>query len=216
MSRMQVNGSAARRCVVVGGAEINDTETIRGCLRGDDFVIACDCGLRHMASLGIKPDLIVGDFDSYENPRADVETIVLPREKDDTDTFFAAKEALKRGFDDFLLLGVVGERLDHTLANLSILLYLDARGKRAVILDDRSEMEIVSGKPTFISDRYAYFSLLNITGVAEGVTIRRAKFPLENGAITCEYQYAVSNETLPGQTAEVSLTRGKLLLIKDR
>ena len=208
-----------RRCVIIGGASIGDYGTVSAKLRQDDYMIYCDCGLRHMDGLGAEPDLIVGDFDSYSNPEFDTETIVLPCEKDDTDTVFAVKEALRRGFEDFLLIGVVGERLDHTLGNVSILLMLDSEGKVGTIIDDYSEMEIVSdrcGKPCIIDDSYVYFSLINISGTARGVTIRGAKYPLENAEITCEYQYGVSNEVLPGSTAEVSVGEGRLLLVKVR
>ena len=208
-----------RRCVIIGGASIGDYDAVCRWLRPDDYVIYCDCGLRHMDGFGVEPDLIVGDFDSYSNPEYDTETIVLPCEKDDTDTVFAVKEALRRGFEDFLLIGVVGERLDHTLGNVSILLMLDSAGKKGIIIDDYSEMEIVSDrceKPCIIDDSYAYFSLLNISGKASGVTIRGAKYPLEDAEITCEYQYGVSNEALPGCTAEVIVGEGKLLLIKVR
>ena len=205
-----------KRCVIVGGADIGNYAYIREALTADDYVVFCDSGLRHMEQLCAKPSLIVGDFDSHENPHLDAETIVLPCEKDDTDTVYAVKEAVRRGFDAFLLVGVVGGRLDHTLGNVSILLYLDAIGKKGVIIDDYSEMEIVSSAPAHISDAYAFFSLLNITGCARGISIQNAKYPLENGEITCEYQYGVSNEVLPGKTAIVSLREGKLLLIKDR
>ena len=208
-----------RRCVIVGGASIGDYRTVGAMLRQDDYVIYCDCGLRHMDGLGAEPDLIVGDFDSYSTPEMGTETIVLPCEKDDTDTVFAVKEAIKRGFEDFLLVGVVGERLDHTLGNVSILLMLDSTGKKGTIIDDYSEIEIVSDrceKPCIIDDSYVYFSLINISGTARGVTIRGAKYPLENAEITCEYQYGVSNEVLPGSTAEVSVGEGRLLLVKVR
>lgn len=203
-----------RRCVIVGGAEINRYDVVRARLRDDDYFVFCDSGLRHMEGLGACPDLIIGDFDSHENPRMDVETIVLPIEKDDTDTFFAAKEMLSRGFEEFLLVGVIGARLDHTIANLSILLMLDTAGKKATAVDDYSEMEVVSSEPAFIEDTYSYFSLLNITGEAEGVTIKNAKYPLENAAIECDYQYGVSNEILTGKVAGVSVAKGRLLLIK--
>ena len=205
-----------KRCVIVGGADINNYEYIKSCLRNDDFIVFCDSGLKHLESLQVKPGLIVGDFDSHDNPQLDVETIVLPCEKDDTDTVFAVKEALKRGFDDFLLIGVVGARLDHTLGNVSILLYLDALGKKGTIIDDYSEMEIVSSEPVYIDDSFAYFSLLNISGIAKGISIENAKYPLNNAEITCEYQYGVSNEVTPGMTAKVTVKEGKLLLIKDR
>ena len=203
-----------RRCVIIGGAGIERYDIVRARLRDDDYFVFCDSGLRHAEGLGASPDLIVGDFDSHENPHMDVETIVLPREKDDTDTFFAAKEMLSHGFEEFLLVGVIGARLDHTLANLSILLMLDTAGKSAKAVDDYSEMEIVSSGPAFIEDTYSFFSLLNITGEAEGVTIENAKYPLEGAALECDYQYAVSNEVLPGKVARVSVAKGRLLLIK--
>ena len=204
------------RCVIVGGADINNYGFIREKLCADDHVIFCDSGLKHLENLQVQPSLIVGDFDSHENPHLDVETIVLPCEKDDTDTVFAVKEAIKRGFDDFLLIGVVGARLDHTLGNVSILLYLNSLGKKGCIIDDYSEMEIVTDKPVPITEKYAFFSLLNVTGCARGITITGAKYLLDNAEITCEYQYGVSNEVLPGQTAYVSVREGCLLLIKDR
>ena len=204
------------RCVIVGGADINNYGFIREKLCADDYVIFCDSGLKHMESLHVEPSLIVGDFDSYENPHLDVETIVLPCEKDDTDTVFAVKEAIKRGFDDFLLVGVIGARFDHTLGNVSILLYLDSLKKKGCIIDDYSEMEIVSNEPVSISDRYSFFSLLNITGCAKGITITGAKYPLADGEISCEYQYGVSNEVSPGETAVVSVKEGRLLLIMVR
>lgn len=204
------------RCVIVGGADINNYEYIRSTLRQNDYVIFCDSGLKHLEALQVQPGLIVGDFDSHDNPHLTVETIVLPCEKDDTDTVYAVKEAVKRGFDDFLLIGVVGARLDHTLGNVSILLYLDSLEKRGCIIDDYSEMEIVSEKPVSVTNDYSFFSLLNITGCAKGITITGAKYPLTDAEISCEYQYGVSNEVLPGETAVVSVKCGKLLLIKDR
>lgn len=203
-----------KRCVIIGGADISRYERVRTYLREDDFYICCDSGLRHRAGLGIVPDLIVGDFDSHDDPHLNIETITLPCEKDDTDTVFAVKEALARGFQDFLLLGVIGGRLDHTLGNVSILMMLDSQGKRAVALDDFSEIQVVSAEPVQISNQYAYFSLLNITGVAKGITIKGAKYPLKDAEITCEYQYGISNEVLPGMTAEVSVKTGRLLLLK--
>ena len=205
-----------KRCVIVGGADVNNYEYINEKIRKDDFVIFCDSGLKHLSKLETTPSLIVGDFDSHENPMMNVETIVLPCEKDDTDTVCAVKEALKRGFDEFILIGVIGARLDHTLGNVSILLYLDSLSKKGIIIDNYSEMEIVSTKCAYIDDAYAFFSLLNITGVAKGVTIKNAKYPLDNAQIECEYQYGISNEVIKGKRAEVTVSDGKLLLIKVR
>ena len=57
-------------------------------------------------------------------------------------------------------------------------------------------------------------SLLNVSGTARGITIENAKYPLNNAEITCEYQYGISNEVLSGRTAKVTVSSGKLLLVK--
>lgn len=202
------------RCVIIGGAEIGDYSRISRILRGDDFFICCDSGLRHAEKLRITPSLIVGDFDSSERPDTDIETIALPREKDDTDSVYAAKEAVRRGYENFLLIGMIGERFDHTFGNVSLLLWLDSIGKKAQIADDYSEMEIVSRGTAEIDDSYAFFSLLNISGTAQDITIRGAKYPLEGAEITSEYQYGISNEVIPGGKATVSVGKGGVLLVK--
>ncbi len=204
-----------KRCVIVGGADINKAERIREMIEPGDFVIYCDCGLRHREALGIEPDLIIGDFDSWQKPETDTETIVLPVIKDDTDTVYAVKEAVKRGYDEFLLIGVFGGRLDHTLGNLSILLNLFKQGKKATAVDDYSIITVVGKEPQHIGSEYAFFSLLAIDGEAKGVTIKGAKYPLENAVITPDFPLGVSNEVLPGKTAEVSVKEGSLILIKD-
>ena len=202
------------RCVIIGGADISDYERIIGFLRPDDFCVCCDSGLRHADRLRITPSLIVGDFDSHEKPDTAVETIVLPVEKDDTDTVYAAREAVRRGFEDFLLIGVTGARFDHTFGNISLLLWLDSRGKKARIVDDYSAMEIVGRQPAEIDPSFSFFSLLNISGLAEGVTISGAKYPLDSAEIRSEYQYGISNEVLPGRKAVVSVAKGRLLLVR--
>ncbi|MBR3125489.1 MAG: thiamine diphosphokinase [Mogibacterium sp.] len=213
-----------RRCVIVGGAEIGDYGRARTYLNDSDYLIYCDSGLRHMDGLGILPSLIIGDWDSHDDPHMEVETITLPVAKDDTDTVYAMREGMKRGFKDFLLVGAVGERLDHTLVNTYILTSLENRGCHGMIVDDYSEMELVSSwtddagaghhGTAFVEDRYPFFSLLALEGEAHGVTIRNAKFGLEGATIGPDYQYATSNEVLPGKTAEITVEDGRLLLIK--
>ena len=194
------------RCVIIGGAEISNYEFVREYLRPEDFCIFCDCGLEHEAGLGVRADLVVGDFDSHELP-VDIspeKLIVLPREKNDTDTMYAIRDGIRRGFEEFLLIGVIGARLDHTLVNVYGLLKLAMAGKFAKILDDYSEMEIIlPGDVKRVSGEFRYFSLVSISGIARGVNITGAKFALEDGEIRSEYQFATSNEVLPAHVAEI-------------
>lgn len=203
-----------KRCVIVGASEIKNYDRIKSYFEEEDFFVFCDGGFKHNMFLNVVPNLIIGDFDSYSYEDFNVETISLPKEKDDTDTIYAVKEMLKRNYDYFLLIGVTGKRLDHTLANLSILLMIYEQNKKAMIVDDFSEIEIVGKEKVYIKDNYKYFSLLNIYGIAKGVEIKNAKYNLKDASITTSYQYAVSNECLKDKICEVSVEKGNLLLIK--
>ncbi len=213
-----------KRCVIVSAGEIRDYERARVFLQPDDYFIFCDGGLTHAQGLGRVPDLIVGDFDScnssdlskYVGTAGHPEIVKLPREKDDTDTFFAVKEGLRRGFKDFLLTGVTGQRLDHTMANFSALIYLYKNGAHALIIDDSAVYETAGKEGVKIEDDCSYFSLIPLTGTVSGVTIKGAAYPLENGQVGFDYIYTTSNEVLPGQTAFVKADEGLLLVIKGK
>ena len=207
------------RCVIIGAAKIGDYARLRKIIKDEDFVIYCDGGLKHCSKDGLDrtPNLVVGDFDSYQLPEGfgdTIEIIVLPCEKDDTDTVYAMKEALRRGYKDFLFLGVIGERLDHTLGNVYMLEYLARAGVSARLRDDYSEVQLISAGETVLVEDCFRFSLLNISGTAQGITINGAKYPLQNGTIESRYQYGISNESLPGEQTTVTLKEGSLLLIR--
>lgn len=210
------------RAVIIGAATIINYKKIASYLNPlQDFFIYCDGGLYHQGELenhcchSLKPNLAVGDFDSHPAPQgADYPIIQLPREKDDTDTWFAVKEAIGRGFTQFLLLGVVGQRLDHSMANLSILLHLHELGFSSLLVDDYSEMEVVGQKSALVSCDFSYFSLLNIDGTAKNVTITNAHYPLDRAELKASYQYAISNKVLPNKIAKITVESGCLLLTR--
>ena len=203
-----------RRAVVIAGGEIISYERVRSFLKPEDYYIFCDSGLFHKEGLNVEPDLIIGDFDSHEKVDTGSEIITLPEMKDDTDSLSGVKLALKRGFKDFLLLGMTGRRMDHTLCNLYLLSYIKSHHGRALIVDDWSEMEVVENEEVFISVSYAYFSLIAWKGKCEGVNIDNALYPLSSAVIEPEYQYGISNEPLKGGS-RVWVEKGSLLLIKD-
>ena len=209
------------RCVIISAGQIDNYERSKSFIQPGDFCIFCDDGLRHAEKLGVIPDLIVGDFDScdfsdlskYAGTAGHPEIIKLPREKDDTDTLYAAKLAVEGGYDDFLFLGAMGGRFDHALGNVSILLYLHGLGKKAQLVDDYSVMRIAGKEPLCIEDSCSYFSVLTVAGDVSGVNIKNAKYPLENASLKADFQLGISNEVLPGKTAEVSVEHGRVLVV---
>lgn len=213
--------------VIISAAPIEDYDEVKSVLVKNNIIgtegqanagiiIYCDAGLNHEEKLGLKPDLIVGDFDSHDAPDRSVETVRLNVMKDDTDTLHAVKMALERGYRSFVFIGAIGRRFDHSFANISILMYLRSHGAKGMIIDDYSEIELVGDEPAYIDDSYPYYSLMAVSGRAEGVYEENALYPLENATITQDYQYGISNEVLKGQQAKVWCNKGLLLLIKVR
>lgn len=205
------------KCVIIAGSAIENYEWTRSHIDENDFCIYCDSGLYHEEGLKRKPDLIIGDFDSHPKPVTDIETIKLPTEKDDTDSLYAVKEAIKRGYTQFVLIGVLGKRFDHSLGNLAILIMLEEKGYSGVIVDDYSEITLISGESRnteSITDDFKFFSVLCAGGNADGVTITGAKYNIENADLTMDFPIGVSNEVKKGDTAQVSVEHGRLYIIK--
>ena len=209
------------RAVIVCGAKIKDYEFVSSFFKEGDFFIYCDSGLIHedrfLSKSDTKAGLIIGDFDSHQRPERDVEIIELPTVKDDTDSVYAIKEAISRGYKDILIVGAIGDRFDHSLVNAYALMLINDLGASGKIVDDYSEMTLVDNRiPAQIDSKWRYFSLIAISGTVSGVTIKNAKYNLDNATINPKYQYAISNEVAGKIPAMVSVEEGALLLIKDR
>ena len=211
------------RIVIVCAGPIKNYKKIRKYIKKNDYFIFCDGGLTHQKPLKVAPDMIIGDFDSYKkNPAIlqkkykNCKIITLPTEKDDTDSIYASKKAMELKPTEVILLGAVGNRFDHSIANISILINLFNNGINCKLIDDFSIMQIVGKEEVHVSKEYSFFSLINICGTSEGITIKDAMYPLDNGTINCNYQYGISNQVLKGKEySTVSVKNGYGLLIMD-
>lgn len=186
----------SKRAVVFSAVPV-ETE-MAGYLRPGDFIVACDAGYRNAAKLGVRPDLIVGDFDSAPQPQTDRQTIVLPHVKDDTDTQFAAKWLVEHGFDEVVLLGALGgARVEHMFANVSTGLYLAMHGVQVVLADARSEMHyLLPEQPLHLARKdWMYLSVFALGAPMTGVTLEGVYYPLREATLSeLDYPLGTSNE----------------------
>ena len=180
----------------------------------DALVIAADGGLKHTESLGLRPDIILGDFDSLGYIPED--SRVYPVEKDDTDAMLAVRVGLERGCDTFLFYGAMdGPRLDHTIANFQTLGYLTTHGARGWLIGKDYIATVLSGESIgFSENATGIFSAFCLGGGAD-VSIEGLHYPLAHGRLTPDFPLGVSNHFV-GKPAEITVHDGLVLALWDR
>ncbi len=191
----------------------------------NDLVIAADSGYLTARRLGVTPDILLGDLDSLDrsklapNELDDMEKILVPSVKDDTDTQLALDTAIARGAKNVCIVGGLGGRLDHTLSSVFLLEHISRQGVVGMMTDGRNRVHIMctnGDKQTFTVKReYKYLSLVALSDVCRGVSVTGVFYPLDNVELTRRYSYAVSNE-ITDDCAQISLGDGVMLVIESR
>ncbi len=184
-------------------------------IRAEDFIICADNSFPRTIAENIKPDLIIGDFDTGAPVGFPEGTEVLrfPVEKDDADSMLCVKEAAARGYTDITVVGGISGRLDHTFANIQMLAYGAERGLDITLKDSENEAFLMRhGKMTLPRKSGFSLSLFSYGREADGITISGVKYPLSGGALTNRFPLGLSNE-ITADYAEITLEKGLLLII---
>jgi len=204
------------RAFVFGGGEIF-SEYIEERPSDGDLVVCADSGYRNARLMGVKTDILVGDFDSLGDIPADVgEVVQVPREKNSTDTQLAVDVALERGADEIVIVASTGGRCDHALSSLAILEYVWDKRKPAYIVNGQNRVRFLRDSGVIlIRSQYKYFSVITLDKVAKKVSIEGAKYPLKNANIERGVQFAVSNEIVKN-AALISVRRGSVYVVESR
>ena len=199
-------------CWIFGSLQINETNLN---IPSEDFVIAADSGLETLKAFGIKPDLIVGDFDSLGYKPEGENVVLHPIEKDDTDTLLSVKKGLEKGYRSFHILGCIGGRLDHTFASIQTAAFIAENGGIAILYDGNNRITVIKNRRiTFTKENKGIISVFAVSGEAEGVTEKGLHYELENTTLSPDFPLGVSNEFV-GEDAYIEVKNGKLCIIWD-
>lgn len=205
------------RCIIVGAAYESDVSYMRNHINPDDYIISADAGIEKLIKIGILPNLIVGDFDSYkDNLPKYIETLRFPMCKDETDMFCAVKEGIKRGYNSFVLFGGIGGRLDHTMANLCVLEYLSDKGCNNLLLNEKNRVFIMGkGERVVQGSKGEYVSVFPFGASNCNVSYKGLKYKLDKRILYSNIgsgPMGVSNSFL-GKEAKIIVNAGKALVI---
>lgn len=200
-------------CVIFAGADM-DTSFIDAHELENRYIICADRGVVYAKQLGIKPDLIVGDFDSLGYvPEEDCDVLAFKPEKDDTDLMIAVKQALSKGKKNLRIYAALGGRLDHTFASIQTLSFALDNGARAELVSQSEFVTLLdAGEYSFENKIGRSLSLFSYSETVSGLTIKDAKYTLENAQINSSFPIGISNEIITDK-ATVSFEKGRLLVI---
>ncbi len=205
--------------VVLAGGPLPASEWLLGEMRMEDAFVACaDSGVRHLRPLGLTAHLWMGDGDSSEGAGGEAaESRLYPVDKDETDLELVLGEVARRGFTPVALLGAIGARWDHTLANFHLAAAFRMQGGPIALYGEGCRARILWRDEELLVAEEAYdtVSLVPLAGDAQGVTSRGLRWELDGGTLAWNRARGVSNR-LEGERATVRAGQGLAVLLELR
>lgn len=202
-------------CYIFGAGEKTDCNIS---LSSKDIVIAADGGFDYLEELGLRADFVLGDFDSVLSYDLPSDSIRYPKEKDDTDMMLAARLGLEKGYTEFAIYGGLGGRLDHTLANIQVLIYLSQNGATGTLYGSTYAIRVVSdGTISFNKDIPENVpgnlcSVFSLSDVSVNVTIQGMKYEISDMTLTNSIPLGISNE-FTGKKAYINVKKGTIAVL---
>ena len=181
-----------------------------------DLVIGADRGYLTLAKNQIKPNVVIGDFDSYSG-KIDCEKIIkFPVKKDFTDSALAIEYAISQNYKKIIVYGAIGGDLDHTMANLALVANYTQKGTDISFTDNKNIVfALYNGKICFSEKANGRISVFSFHDKAEGVNEKGLLYELENALLENNIPLGVSNEFV-GKNAEISVNKGILIIYTSK
>lgn len=186
-----------------------------------DYLVGVDKGTMFLLHHHLTPDYALGDFDSVTDEElakiksASREVAAYdPVDKDYTDTELSFNWAIQQKPKEILLLGVLGSRFDHVLANVQLLVKANQGAIPCRIIDETNEIRLTDRNIKVTKGRFKYLSILPMTPSVRGVTLKGMQYPLQDATLTQGQSIGISNIVL-ADAGEICLKEGLLLIIKS-
>lgn len=206
------------KAIIISNGEIKNYSYYKKYFEGPVFIVCCDGGARHLRNLSVIPDVLLGDFDSISEEdlkyckENSVETIKYPVKKDKTDTEIAVEYVISKKCDSCTIIGGFGNRADHTLANILLLIKMLKKGVLGTIIDEKNSINVIQDKTRIEKIENHIISLIPITEEVRGITTKGLLYPLNNATIMPGDTRGISNE-FSADMAEIDIKSGMLLII---
>ena len=205
--------------MIIGAVPIRGKKIFQEYNPEDYYVICADAGYETALRHGIRPDMIVGDFDSAKSrPPEDLNCLTLPVKKDMTDTMYAASRGVQMGFRDFVLLGCLGgKRFDHSFGNIEVMYYITLQSCTAVLANESTKAILLKGRGMRITESMNdLISVFPYGGSSCTVSYKGLEYPMSYRTLTTgRMPMGVSNRVI-ADPAEIRIHNGTALVILYR
>lgn len=215
-----------KRAIVFVNGNLSDLSQVKKIIAKEDYLIAVDGGVKYILKLGLTPQIIIGDFDSTPKNilkkigrtqrSAPTKIIKYPREKDKTDFELAIDYCLEKKFQEIIIFGILGDRIDHLMANIFLLAKTQTENKsvKIKIIEGNKEMYILNKKIVIYGQIGDELSIVPINKL-EGVTTDGLSYRLIDYALPFGTTRGISN-VLNETSAKIEVKKGVALIIHLR
>lgn len=187
------------RCIVMANGKYGELQAYRSFFRPDDLILCADGGANYAYELGLVPKGIIGDLDSID-PQVEhyyrhlgVTFKRVSARKDYTDFQLTLDAAREMPAEEIVMLGTLGKRLDHTLANLYAGIELVRTGYKISHYTPECWVHLAARDMTIQGQPGDLVSVLALTEEAQGVTEQGFEYTPVSPTLELGKPYAISN-----------------------
>jgi thiamine pyrophosphokinase len=212
---------AIMKAVLVCNGSIYDYNFIKKYIEQADYIISVDGGASHLKKMGIAPDILIGDFDSANSIDIEyfmeqgIEAYKFPIQKDMTDSELAIEKAVEMGADELVLIGALGSRADHSLANILLLKKSLDIGVRTCIINENNKIFMFNDTFSLKKEEGYKLSLIPVSETVTGVCTKGLKYKLDDATMSLGTSWGVSNEFID-EDITVKIKEGILLVCMSK
>lgn len=210
-----------KKGLIIANGKIEDSEMLKEQIKKHDYILCADGGIKYIYHMDINVDAIIGDFDSVNKEFSrfiknnNILIIKFPVEKDETDTELAIDHLIEQGCNQITLMGVIGTRMDHTLANILLLKKLAKNNVNGKIIDENNTIFLLNDYLKVNRKENHYISIIPITLSGMIVTLKGFYYPLKDSFIGYGSTLGISNKIVES-TGEIFITKGEALIFESR
>lgn len=210
-----------KKAIIFVNGNLAHLQDIKASLQETDTVICADGGANHALACGINPEVVIGDLDSIS---PEVKTILeerattiisYPKEKDFTDSELAIQYAIDHHAQEIVIVGLLGDRLDHFLANILHIAHLTKTIQNITMIEGKQTISVIHKTKKFDGKAGDTLSLIPLGTDCTGITTHHLYYQLNNEHLPFGSTRGISNVFTHAQ-ATVTLKRGILLAIHTR